>query len=114
MPIIEYADLKINVDDDGYLVNSGDWNQKVACALAEREGIEELTKERLTIITFLRDYYRQFNYFPILDAVCLNVHQPNHCMKEKFMHPLKAWKIAGLPKPDDVVLAYLNYGQVPT
>lgn len=46
--------------------------------------------------------------------MCLNVHQPNRCSKEKFMHPLKAWKIAGLPKPDDVVLAYLNYGQVPT
>ena len=45
--------------------------------------------------------------------MCLNVHQPNRCVKEKFMHPLKAWKIAGLPKPDDVVLAYLNYGQVP-
>ncbi len=114
MQTIEYAGLKIDLDDEGYLVNGDDWNEKVACALAEREGIEELTEERIAILRFLRDYYRQFNYFPILDAVCLNVHQPNRCVKEKFMHPLKAWKIAGLPKPQDVVLAYLNYGQVPT
>jgi tRNA 2-thiouridine synthesizing protein E len=68
----------------------------------------------MEILSFLRDYYRRFNYFPILDAVCLNVRQPNRCVKEEFMHTLKALKIAGLPKPDDVGLAYLNYGQVPT
>ena len=36
MPTIEYAGLKIDLDDEGYLVNGDDWNEKVACALAER------------------------------------------------------------------------------
>lgn len=63
MPTIEYSGLKINLDDEGHLVNGDDWNEKVACALAEREGIEELTKERMEILSFLRDYYRRFNYF---------------------------------------------------
>ena len=63
MPTIEYSGLRINLDDEGYLVNGDDWNEKVACALAEREGIEELTKERMEILSFLRDYYRRFNYF---------------------------------------------------
>ncbi|MEJ2695112.1 MAG: TusE/DsrC/DsvC family sulfur relay protein [Candidatus Sulfobium sp.] len=114
MPIIEYSGLKINVDDEGYLVNMDDWNETVAKALAEREGIAELTQDRLDIIKFLRDYYINYNYFPILDSVCLNVQQPHECMKDKFIHPLKAWKIAGLPKPNDIVLTYLDYGMVPT
>lgn len=36
MPTIEYSGLKINLDDEGHLVNGDDWNEKVACALAER------------------------------------------------------------------------------
>lgn len=43
MPVIEYGSVKVNVDEEGYLVNFDDWNEKVACAIAEREGIEELT-----------------------------------------------------------------------
>jgi hypothetical protein len=62
----------------------------------------------------MREYYVKYNYFPILDSVCLHVHQPKKCVNKKFMHPLKAWKIAGLPKPPDVVVTYLNSGQVPT
>ncbi len=114
MPVIKWNDITVTVDDDGYLVNMDDWNEKVAHALAEREEVGKLTRERMDIITFLRDYYIKYNYFPILNAVCLKVHQPSACIREQFIHPLKAWKIAGLPKPPDVVLSYLNYGQVPT
>jgi len=114
MPVIEYSGLKIQVDDEGYLINPDDWNEKVACALAEQEGVEELTEERMTIIRFLRDYYKKYDYFPILHSVCTHVHQAGECVSEQFIHPLKAWKIAGLSKPNDVVLTYLNFGQVPT
>jgi TusE/DsrC/DsvC family sulfur relay protein len=114
MPVVEYDDVKVNIDDDGYLLDMDEWNEKVANALAVREGVGELTKERLAIIRFLRDYYKEYNYFPILNAVCLNVHLPNECMKQQFIEPLKAWKIAGLPKPNDIVLTYLTSGMVPT
>ncbi|MEF9426415.1 MAG: TusE/DsrC/DsvC family sulfur relay protein [Candidatus Mariimomonas ferrooxydans] len=70
MPVIEYSDLKIKVDDEGYLMDVNDWNEKVACALAENEGIEELTEDRMEIIKFMRQYYKQYNFFPILGAVC--------------------------------------------
>ena len=114
MAVIKYGDITVAVDADGYLLNMDDWNEKVAEALAVREGEGKLTRERMDVIAFLRDYYVKYNYFPILNAVCLKVHQPNECVREQFIHPLKAWKIAGLPKPPDVVLSYLNYGQVPT
>lgn len=114
MPIIEYSGIKFEVDDEGYLISPDDWNEKVACALAEREGIEELTKDRMDIIKFIRDYYKRYNHFPILRSVCKNVHQPRECVDEQFIDPIKAWKIAGLPKPDEVTLAYLAFKQVPT
>jgi TusE/DsrC/DsvC family sulfur relay protein len=114
MPNLDVDGRNIALDEDGYLVSMDDWNEKVARVLAKQEGIEELTDDRMAIIRFLRDYYKQYNYFPILESVCLHVHQPGKCIKHEFIHPLSAWKIAGLPKPPDVVLAYLNFGQVPT
>ncbi|MEW6109562.1 MAG: TusE/DsrC/DsvC family sulfur relay protein [Nitrospirota bacterium] len=108
MPVIEYSGLKINLDDEGYLVNYDDWNEKVACAIAEREEVEELKEEMMEIIKFLREYYKQYNHFPVLSGVCRNVHQEKECMQHRFMDPLKAWKIAGLPKPSEQVIGYLH------
>ena len=108
MAILEYSDKKINVDDEGYLENPDDWNEKVACILAEKEGVEELTKDRMEVIKFLRDHYRKYNFFPILSSICKNVHQPKECITEQFMAPLTAWKIAGLPKPNPQVVGYLR------
>lgn len=108
MPTIEYAGLQIEVDEEGYLVNIDDWNDKVACALAEQEEVEELTDDKMKIITFMRDYYRQFNHFPLINGICINVHQEKECVQHRFLDPLKAWKIAGLPKPSRQVIGYLH------
>jgi tRNA 2-thiouridine synthesizing protein E len=108
MPVLEYADLKIELDDEGFLVRPEDWNEKVACAIAEREEVEELTDDRMEIIKFLRGYFKQFNHFPIMSGVCKNVHQEKGCMQHRFVDPLKAWKIAGLPKPSPQVIGYLH------
>lgn len=108
MPVIDYAGLKIEVDEEGYLIKTDEWNEKVGCGLAENEGIEEITPERMDVIKFMREYYSKYNVFPILDAVCRNVHQPKNCVREKFIDPLKAWKIAGLPKPSEQIVSYLR------
>jgi TusE/DsrC/DsvC family sulfur relay protein len=114
MPVIEHSGMRINLDDEGYLINFDDWNDAVAEVLAEREGIQGLSEEKMDIIRFLRDYYNKYKYFPILHTVCTHLHQENKCVNHQFIEPLKAWKIAGLPKPDDVLLTYLKYGDVPT
>ncbi|MBI5056545.1 MAG: TusE/DsrC/DsvC family sulfur relay protein [Nitrospirae bacterium] len=108
MPVIEYGGVKIKLDEEGYLLNFDDWSEKTACGLAEHEGIEELSKDRLEIIKFMREYYTKFKAFPILGAVCKNVHQPKDCVNEDFIDPVKAWKIAGLPKPSEEVISYLK------
>lgn len=108
MAVIEYGAIKVEVDEEGYLVRFDDWNEKVACALAEHEGVDELTPEKIEILKFMRGYYKLYNSFPLLQAVCRNIHQPRECVREEFMEPLKAWKIAGLPKPGEEAVAYLG------
>jgi tRNA 2-thiouridine synthesizing protein E len=112
MPKLEYADIQVDVDDEGYLLNFDEWNEKVACALADREGILDrcpLTRERMDILNFLRGYYQKFNAFPIVQNVCKNVHQAKECEYEQFIDPIQAWKIAGLPKPTTEVFAYIKH-----
>jgi len=112
MPQLKYAGIQVDVDDEGYLVNFDDWDEKVACALADREGILDqcpLTQERMDILHFLRGYYKKFNSFPIVQHVCKYVHQAKDCEYEQFIDPIQAWKIAGLPKPTTEVFAYIRH-----
>jgi tRNA 2-thiouridine synthesizing protein E len=37
------------------------------------------------------------------------VHQDNECLYEQFIDPLKAWKIAGLPKPTPDAIARIMH-----
>jgi TusE/DsrC/DsvC family sulfur relay protein len=112
MPKLEYAGTKVDVDDEGYLLNFDDWDEKVACALADHEGIIDrcpLTTERMNILSFLREYYKKFNAFPVVQYVCRNVRQEKECEYEQFIDPIQAWKIAGLPKPTTEVFAYIKH-----
>ena len=101
MPTIEYEGLKIELDDDGFLVNYNSWNEKVACALAGREGISKkcpLSEEQIDILKFIRTYYEKYQAMPIVRAVCRNVHQPKNCEYVQFHDPVVASKLAGLPE----------------
>lgn len=100
--------MNFNIDEQGYLVDADSWDEDVARAIAQNEGIDKLTDEKMDVIRFMRSYYHSYNSFPILNTVCKNVHQPKECVNEEFIDPLKAWKIAGLPDPGDEVIAYLK------
>ncbi len=116
MPVldaVEYQGKEIAIDEEGYLVNFDDWNEAVARALAKREGVVELTADKIEALRFIRDHYRKYNYFPIVNAVCKHVHKPKDCVHEDFMNPLLAWKVAGLPKPEEPVISLLEAGQSP-
>lgn len=116
MPVldyIEYKGKKIALDEGGYLANFDEWDETVAAALAEREGIVPLTDDKLTALKFIREYYKKYNFFPIVNAVCKYVHKPKDCVHEDFMNALVAWKLAGLPKPEEPVISLLEAGQSP-
>lgn len=99
---IECLGKKVPIDGEGFLEDITDWNEDVAKCLAAREGIEELTVEQMEIVKFLRDFFKKFKSFPILNYVCKNIHQPRECLNEQFINPEIAWKIAGLPKSSGV------------
>lgn len=100
------------VDADGFLADSATWNEEVACALADREGVSDecpLSRERLDILHYIREYYHRFEAFPIIRAVCKQVGQDKACQYEQFPDPITAWKIAGLPRPTPEVLAKIRH-----
>jgi TusE/DsrC/DsvC family sulfur relay protein len=109
MSLIIYNDHQIEIDNDGFLVDWEAWSQPVARALAEAENVGELTESRLDILKFLREYYEENRFFPILRFVCKSVHQQSKCVTDQFQDPVKAWKIAGLPNPGEEVLNFKSW-----
>ncbi|MCB2182423.1 MAG: TusE/DsrC/DsvC family sulfur relay protein [Desulfobulbaceae bacterium] len=108
MDNIQCAGKTVAVDTDGFLVDQNDWDEDVAMALARREGFDDLDREQFEIVQFMRNYYQKFHAFPILSYVCKNIHEPKNCVNEEFINPMKAWKIAGLPKPDGIEFVALD------
>jgi tRNA 2-thiouridine synthesizing protein E len=99
--------MDLNLTEQGFLVNSNDWNEVVALKLAAQNGIT-LTPAHWEIVLFIRDYYAQFNYLPntriFVKAVAhkFGVEKGNSRYLQKLFpeSPLKyACLIAGLPKP---------------
>jgi tRNA 2-thiouridine synthesizing protein E len=102
MEAMKTARNKILVDENGFLARAEDWNEDVAHILAEREGVKDLTDEKMEIVRFMRNYYAKHHAFPILNYVCKNIHQPRECVSGAFDNPMTAWKIAGLPDPSTI------------
>ena len=103
MAQIDMGDRKIDIDAEGFLTAPEVWNEEIAEALAKHEGIDEMNKSKMEIVKFLRQYYEKFSSFPILGYVCKKVHADSrNCIADEFVDPMKAWKIAGLPKPPQV------------
>jgi TusE/DsrC/DsvC family sulfur relay protein len=113
MPKLKNKDRIIAVDEEGYLVNFDDWDDDVARELAAREDVEELTQESIAMLKFIRDHYSVYNFFPIVNSICRNIHASKDCVAEKFFNPLIAWKIAGLPHPEEPIISLLEAGQSP-
>lgn len=57
------AENAVAVDDEGYLVEPGDWDEKVAAELARQEGIV-LSGDHWAVIRFVRAYYDDHQIIP--------------------------------------------------
>lgn len=103
MATIKSGNTKILVDDEGFLEENSIWNEEVAKIIAKHEGIKHLNSDKLKIINFLRYYYDKHHNFPILGNVCRKTGAYSRdCVAREFVDPMKAWKIAGLPKPANI------------
>jgi tRNA 2-thiouridine synthesizing protein E len=100
-------DLFPEITEQGFLVNSADWNQEVAQRLAEANHIQ-LQDAHWEIILFIRHYYQQYKHLPnarvFTKAIAKTLGETKG--NSRYLHqlfpegPLKcACKLAGLPKP---------------
>ncbi len=54
MPAIEYAGTNVEVNDEGFLLQSDSWTREIAQAIAEEVGIGPLTDKHWKVIEFCR------------------------------------------------------------
>lgn len=97
----------LEITEQGFLVNSTDWNEEVAKRLAELNNIS-LKDAHWEIILFIRHYYLQFKHLPNARVFTKAISKALGEEKgnSRYLHklfpdgPLKyACKLAGLPKP---------------
>ena len=105
MAVITLAGKEFEVDEDGFIQDPALWNEGIAKALAEQEGIQELGEEHWKVIRFLRDYYLKFGVAPMIRKLTKETGLPLKRIYELFpTGPAKgACKLAGLPKPTGCV-----------
>ena len=105
MPMFEQGEVKIEVDEDGFMQEPELWNENIALALATTEGVDEMTEEHWKLVNYLRDYYLKFGIAPMIRKLCKETGFPLKKVYELFPSgPAKgACKVAGLAKPTGCV-----------
>jgi dissimilatory sulfite reductase related protein len=95
------ADAPIDVDADGFLTNAEQWNEQIAEAIAEENGIAELTDRHWLVVRFMRDRYLNTGSAPSIRALGKESGVPVKELYQLFPKgPAKlAAKIGGIPKP---------------
>ncbi len=105
MPVFQVGSINLDIDEDGFIQEPDKWNQEVAKALAQTEGVDELTEDHWKVVNYLRDYYLEFGIAPMIRKLCKST---GFKLKEIYdlfpSGPAKgACKVAGLPKPTGCV-----------
>ncbi len=105
MPFFEKGKIRVDLDNQGYMLDGDQWNDNVARALAEDEGIVELTEDHWIIIEFLREFQEEHDTAPMIRVLCRETGFTLKRIYELFENgPAKgACRVAGLPRPDSCV-----------
>ena len=105
MAIFEYGEIKIEVDEDGFMQEPEQWTDEIAVALATTEAVDNMTEEHWKLVHYLRDYYLKFGIAPMIRKLCKETGFPLKKVYELFPSgPAKgACKVAGLSKPTGCV-----------
>lgn len=64
---------KVTFNDKGFMTNSSEWTKEVAKALAEQEGLSELTDNHWKIIEFCREFSKKSGNSPALRIITAGV-----------------------------------------
>jgi tRNA 2-thiouridine synthesizing protein E len=95
----------VDVNDEGYMTNPGEWSKDIAAELAKDEGIAELTPEHWKVIEFCRQDAHASGKAPTLRRITTTA---GVSTKELFaLFPKgpakKVARISGLGKPEGCV-----------
>ena len=104
MPDKQIAGTTIQVDDEGYMTDHGQWTREVAVALAKEEAIE-LTDAHWKVIDFIQQDYQEKEVVPGMRRMNKLGGIPTKELYALFPKgPIKkAAKISGYPKPASCV-----------
>jgi dissimilatory sulfite reductase related protein len=106
MASIDVNGKKLELSEEGFLVDPKQWDDAVAVILAKsEEGLDSLTDEHWAVIRFIRGHYQETNLAPMVRSICKTTGLQLKRIYELFPSgPAKgACKLAGLPKPDGCV-----------
>ena len=97
------AGVSVDLNDEGYMTDSSQWNKDVATAIAAEEGVE-LTDKHFEVLDFMRGKVsegatltiRGINKSGVVNAKEFYQMFPGAPLK-------KSTKIAGVPKPESCI-----------
>lgn len=97
----EIAGKSLEVDAEGFLTNSRDWDETVAESIAKEEGIERLTEDHWKVVRFMRKVYQERGDGPSIRQLTKESGVDTKSLYQLFPAgpAKKAAKIAGIPKP---------------
>ena len=109
---IQVNGRRIETDEEGFLVNTDDWNHQVAEHIAGLEEIE-LSGDALWVVEWVRHYFEENQTVPETRTLLKNMQQNlgEERGTRKYLHTLfpygygqQACKIAGMRKPRKLML----------
>lgn len=106
MPTLEMNGLRLEVNEEGFLMSPESWDEAAAAVLARaEEGLDALTEEHWAVIRIIRSHWLETGMAPMVRKICQTTGFPLRKIYELFPSgPAKgACKLAGLPKPDGCV-----------
>ncbi len=98
---MQVDDKLIELDNDGFMIDPGLWNEQVAAALAGDEGISQLSDKHWGIVNFIRAYWKEHGLAPPVGLICTEAGLSVRELYKLFATGPErgACRIAGLPKP---------------
>ena len=106
MATVDIDGTPVELDEDGHLVNTGDWNVNIARELARRASISQLTDDHWRVIRFLRRLYLAGERPPTCRVIGSQCGVTPRQMFRLFpgRRPLQiAATVAGVPEPHEYI-----------
>ena len=101
----EIAGNTVDVNEEGFLTDPSQWNEEIATAIANEEGIEQLTDRHWEVIKHLQEFYKENGAMPSIRKL-----KKSGVVDTKELYSLfpggplkKSSRIAGLKKPESCI-----------